>query len=98
MAEEFEDDLIDFEQEGNTAAEEALLNRVDAAIAKARAEGNTALVAQLESVRQQILAALGLADGLPQTGEVKGNWAQVLGLALATSLLGTAVVRRKRRN
>ncbi|WP_367295494.1 collagen-binding domain-containing protein [Levilactobacillus yonginensis] len=98
MAEEFEDDLIDFEQEGNTAAEEALLNQVDAAIAKARAEGNTALVAQLESVRQQILAALGLADGLPQTGEAKGNWAQVLGLALATSLLGTAVVRRKRRN
>lgn len=98
LADEYEDDLIDFEEEGNTAAEETLLNKVDAAIAQAKAAGNQTLVAELQTVRGEILAALGLADGLPQTGEAHQGWLQVLGLALASGLLGTTVIRRKRQD
>lgn len=98
LADEYEDDLIDFEEEGNTAAEETLLNKVDAAIAQAKAAGNHTLVAELQTVRGEILAALGLADGLPQTGEAHQGWLQVLGLALASGLLGTTVIRRKRQD
>ncbi|MCU0198965.1 collagen-binding domain-containing protein [Levilactobacillus brevis] len=98
LADEYEDDLIDFEEEGNTAAEETLLNKVDAAIAQAKAAGNQALVAELQTVRGEILAALGLADGLPQTGEAHQGWLQVLGLALAGGLLGTTIIRRKRQD
>ena len=98
LADEYEDDLIDFEEEGNTAAEETLLNKVDAAIAQAKAAGNQTLVAELQTVRGEILAALGLADGLPQTGEAHRGWLQVLGLALASGLLGTTVIRRKRQD
>jgi len=98
MAEDFEDDLIDFEAEGNAAAEETLLNKVDAAIAAARAKGDTELVAQLESVRGNILQALGLSDGLPQTGEANDGWLSAVGFALAGTLLATGVaVDRKRR-
>ncbi|HJD99264.1 collagen-binding domain-containing protein [Levilactobacillus brevis] len=98
LTDEYEDDLIDFEEEGNTAAEETLLNKVDAAIAQAKAAGNQTLVAELQTVRGEILAALGLADGLPQTGEAHQGWLQVLGLALASGLLGTTVIRRKRQD
>lgn len=98
LAEEFEEDLIDFENEGNTAGEEALLNKVDAAIAQARAAGNKTLLAQLESVRSNILKALGLSDGLPQTGEANESWLSIAGLVLAGTLLATGVaVDRKRR-
>ncbi|WP_367377128.1 collagen-binding domain-containing protein [Levilactobacillus cerevisiae] len=97
-AEDFENDLIDFEAEGNTDAEEALLNKVDAAIAAARAKGDTTLLAQLESVRSNILRALGLSDGLPQTGEANENWLSAVGFVLAGTLLATGVaVDRKRR-
>ncbi|MFC6290330.1 collagen-binding domain-containing protein [Levilactobacillus angrenensis] len=97
-AEDFEDDLIDFEEEGNVAGEEALLNKVDAAIAAARAKGDTQLVAQLESVRSNILRALGLSDGLPQTGEANDSWLSAVGFVLAGTLLATGVaVDRKRR-
>lgn len=98
LADEYEDDLIDFEEEGNTAAEETLLNKVDAAIAQAKAAGNQTLVAELQTVRGEILSALGLADGLPQTGEAHQGWLQVLGLVLAGSLLGTTIIRRKRQD
>ncbi|WP_125764695.1 collagen-binding domain-containing protein [Levilactobacillus mulengensis] len=98
MAEDFEDDLIDFEAERNTAAEETLLNKVDAAIAAARAKGDTELVAQLESVRGNILQALGLSDGLPQTGEANDSWLSAVGFTLAGTLLATGIaVDRKRR-
>ncbi|MFD1454447.1 collagen-binding domain-containing protein [Levilactobacillus lanxiensis] len=98
MAQDFEDDLIDFEAERNTAAEETLLNKVDAAIAAARAKGDTTLVAQLESVRGNILQALGLSDGLPQTGEANDSWLSAVGFALAGTLLATGIaVDRKRR-
>lgn len=97
-AEDFENDLIDFEAERNTDAEEALLNKVDAAIAAARAKGDTTLLAQLESVRSNILRALGLSDGLPQTGEANENWLSAVGFVLAGTLLATGVaVDRKRR-
>lgn len=97
-AEDFEDDLIDFEENGDVAGEEALLNKVDAAIAAARAKGDTELVAQLESVRNNILRALGLSDGLPQTGEANENWLSAVGFVLAGTLLATGVaVDRKRR-
>lgn len=91
MAEEFEDDLIDFEKDGDTAGEESLLNQVDDAIATARAKGETQLVAQLESVRSNILRALGLSDGLPQTGEAHEGWLSAVGFALAGTLLATGV-------
>ncbi|MFC6273937.1 collagen-binding domain-containing protein [Levilactobacillus tangyuanensis] len=97
----FEDDLIDFESESPSEAhadEEALLNRVDAAIAQARADGNSALVARLEAIRGDILAALGLSDGLPQTGEASDNWLRVVGLALAGGVLSTLGIARRRRH
>ncbi|KRN02038.1 hypothetical protein FD13_GL000342 [Levilactobacillus senmaizukei DSM 21775 = NBRC 103853] len=97
----FEDDLIDFESESPSEAhadEEALLNRVDAAIAQARADGNAALVARLEAVRGDILAALGLSDGLPQTGEAADNWLRIVGLALAGGVLSTFGITRRRRH
>ncbi|AYM01928.1 collagen-binding domain-containing protein [Levilactobacillus yiduensis] len=97
-AADFEDDLINFEEENNVAGEEALLNKVDAAIAAARAKGDTQLVAQLESVRSNILRALGLSDGLPQTGEANDSWLSAVGFVLAGTLLATGVaVDRKRR-
>lgn len=97
-AADFEDDLINFEEEDNVAGEEALLNKVDAAIAAARAKGDTQLVAQLESVRSNILRALGLRDGLPQTGEANDSWLSAVGFVLAGTLLATGVaVDRKRR-
>lgn len=94
------DDLIDAEAEEPAAAhadEQALLNRVDQAIANAKAQGNTALVAKLEAIRSRILGDLG---GLPQTGEAQNNWAPAVGAALLASLLGTlgAVKIKKRRN
>lgn len=94
------DDLIDAESESSAAAhadEQALLNRVDQAIANAKAQGNTALVAKLEAIRSRILGDLG---GLPQTGEAQNNWAPAVGTALLASLLGTlgAVKIKKRRN
>lgn len=97
-AADFEDDLINFEEEDDVAGEEALLNKVDAAIAAARAKGDTQLVAQLESVRSNILRALGLNDGLPQTGEANDSWLSAVGFVLAGTLLATGVaVDRKRR-
>jgi len=98
-AEDFWDDLIADEAESPAAAhanEEALLARVDAAIAQAKAEGNTTLVAQLEAIRDRILADLG---ELPQTGEAQNNWAPAVGTALLTGLLGTLgalIVKRRR--
>lgn len=98
-AEDFWDDLIADEAESPAAAhasEEALLARVDAAIARAKAEGNTTLVAQLEAIRNRILADLG---ELPQTGEAQNNWAPAVGTALLTGLLGTlgALIIKRRR-
>ncbi len=100
VTEDLWDDLIDDESEDPTTAhadEEALLNRVDQAIAQAKAQGNTALVAKLQAIRSRILADLG---GLPQTGEAQNNWAPAVGAALLASLLGTlgAIKIKKHRN
>lgn len=100
VVEDFWDDLIDDEEKAPSAAhasEEALLQRVDQAIAAAKAQGNTARVAQLEALKSRILADLG---GLPQTGEKQNKVAPAVGAALLASLLGTlgAGIIRKRRN
>lgn len=100
VVEDFWDDLIDDEEKAPSAAhasEEALLQRVDQAIATAKAQGNTARVAQLEALKSRILADLG---GLPQTGETQNKVAPAVGAALLASLLGTlgAGIIRKRRN
>ncbi|MCH5464915.1 collagen-binding domain-containing protein [Levilactobacillus tujiorum] len=100
VVEDFWDDLIDDEEKAPSAArtsEEALLQRVDQAIAAAKAQGNTARVAQLEALKSRILADLG---GLPQTGETQNKVAPAVGAVLLASLLGTlgAGIIRKRRN
>ncbi|WP_407885713.1 collagen-binding domain-containing protein [Levilactobacillus sp. N40-8-2] len=94
------DDLIADEADTPSAAharEAALLQRVDQAIAAARAQGNAQRVAQLQALKNRILADLG---GLPQTGEAQNKWAPVVGAALLASLLGTlgAVIIKKRRD
>lgn len=100
VVEDYWDDLIADEAETPSAAhasEEALLQRVDQAIVAAKAQGNAQRVAQLQALKNRILADLG---GLPQTGEAQSNWAPAVGTALLASLLGTlgAVMIKKRRN
>ncbi|WP_143462498.1 collagen-binding domain-containing protein [Levilactobacillus enshiensis] len=101
---ELEDEVVDFEAEqaadsvDANADGEALLSRIDTAIAKAQAEHNVALVAKLEAIRAQLLKDMGLSAGLPQTGEAHVGWLQALGLLLAGGLGGTFVYRKKRQD
>lgn len=107
---EDDDDIVeDFEEEWaadeSVAQEKETLNDLQTAIAKAKAEGDTALAAKLEALEQKFLAALGrgtgtgngtgVGTGLPQTGEAPNNWAQLLGLALASGLAGGWFRRKK---
>jgi len=101
---ELEDEVVDFEAEeqandADTATDgEALLNRIDTAIAKAQAAHNTVLVAKLQAIRAQLLQDMGLSAGLPQTGEAHQGWLQALGLLLAGGLGSTFVYRKKRQD
>ncbi|WP_203641372.1 collagen-binding domain-containing protein [Levilactobacillus andaensis] len=101
---ELEDEVVDFEAEQqaedpDAATDgEAVLNRIDAAIAKAQAAHNTALVAKLQAMRAQLLKDMGLSAGLPQTGEAHQGWLQALGLLLAGGLGSTFVYRKKRQD
>ena len=102
-----DEDIIDefeeeFEEAETPAEEEALLQRVDAAIVQAQAQHDTALVAQLEVIRTELLQELGrptgttgTAAGLPQTSEHHSNLVQVLGLALAATTLGGWFLRKR---
>ena len=94
-AEEFEEELGEAD---TLAEEEALLDRIDTAIAQAKANHQTTLVAQLEAVRAQLLAKMGYGNGtgLPQTSEAHSSWAQLLGLALAGTTLGAWLLRKNR--
>ncbi|HJE45849.1 collagen-binding domain-containing protein [Levilactobacillus namurensis] len=94
-AEEFEEELGEAD---TIAEEEALLDRIDTAIAQAKANHQTTLVAQLEAVRAQLLAKMGYGNGtgLPQTSEAHSSWAQLLGLALAGTTLGAWLLRKNR--
>lgn len=96
-AEEFEEELGEAD---TLAEEEALLDRIDTAIAQAKANHQTTLVAQLEAVRAQLLAKMGYGNGtgLPQTSEAHSSWAQLLGLALAGTTLGAWLLRKNREN
>ncbi len=101
---ELEDEVVDFEAEEKaenpdaTTDGEALLNRIDAAIAKAQAEHDAVLVAKLQAIRAQLLKDMGLSTGLPQTGEAHQGWLQALGLLLAGGLGSTFVYRKKRQD
>ncbi|AKP64944.1 cell surface protein precursor, lpxtg-motif cell wall anchor [Levilactobacillus koreensis JCM 16448] len=101
---ELEDEVVDFEAEekagdADSATDgEALLSRIDSAIAKAQAAHNTALVAKLQAIRAQLLKGMGLSAGLPQTGEAHQGWLQALGLLLAGGLGSTFVYRKKRQD
>lgn len=90
----------DFEEANTVAEKEALLEKIDAAIAQAQANHDSYLVTQLQAIRAQILKALGYGNGagLPQTSEAHSGWAQILGLALAGTTLGGWLLRRKREN
>ncbi|GEO70646.1 hypothetical protein LAC03_25560 [Levilactobacillus acidifarinae] len=99
IVEEFEDEVA---ADTTEAQREVTLTKLETAIAEAKAAHDTTLAAQLETIEQQLLVAMGrgtgVGTGLPQTGEVHSNWAQLLGLTLAGSLLGGWLVRRKRQN
>ncbi|MDT6979819.1 collagen-binding domain-containing protein [Levilactobacillus zymae] len=99
VVDEFEDE---FAADVTEAEQEATLTKLETAIAKAKATGDTTLVARLEAVEQQLLTAMGrstgVGTGLPQTGEAHHSVAQLLGLALAGSLLGSWLLRRKRQD
>lgn len=92
---DFGDDLFDAD---SPAAKEELLTEVDQAIARAKAAHNSALVAQLEALRQRLLTQLGYGNGtgLPQTSERSTWWTSLVGLSLLSSLLGHHLLRRKR--
>lgn len=89
------DDMIDAEEEDSRTAEEAVLNEIDSAIAWAKAHGDTALLNELEGMRNRILADLG---ELPQTDETSPRTMQVVGLALLTGVLGALIFKRQRRH
>lgn len=89
------DDMIDAEEEDSRTAEEAVLNEIDSAIAWAKAHGDTALLNELEGMRNRILADLG---ELPQTDEASSRTMQVVGLALLTGVLGALIFKRQRRH
>jgi Gram positive anchor. len=97
--EEFEEEIA---ADTTEAQREATLEKLETAIAEAKAAHDTTLVAQLEALEQQLLVAMGrstgVGTGLPQTGEAHSSWAQLLGLSLAGSLLGGWLVRRKRQD
>lgn len=99
IVEEFEEEIA---ADTTEAQREVTLEKLETAIAEAKAAHDTTLVAQLEAVEQQLLVAMGrstgVGTGLPQTGEAHSSWAQLLGLSLAGSLLGGWLVRRKRQN
>ncbi|MFC6164039.1 collagen-binding domain-containing protein [Lactiplantibacillus dongliensis] len=103
VEEAFEDELdaalAEPTAEERLDAEEALLTKLDAAIAQAKADGDQILVAKLEALRAQLVADMH-GTGLPQTDESQSNAAAALGLSLAaaTLVLGSAALRRKRRN
>ncbi|KRO03954.1 hypothetical protein IV54_GL001801 [Levilactobacillus paucivorans] len=89
------DDMIDAEEEDSHTAEEAVLNEIDSAIAWAQAHGDTALLNELEGMRNRVLADLG---ELPQTNEASPRTMQVVGLALLTGVLGALIFKRQRRH
>lgn len=105
IVEEFEEE---FAADTTEPEQEATLTKLETAIARAKAAGDTTLVAKLQAVEQQLLTAMGrgtkagsgigVGTGLPQTSDARSSWAQLLGLTLAGSLLGNWLVRRKRRN
>jgi len=103
VEETFEDELdaalAEPTAEERLDAEEALLSKLDAAIAQAKADGDQILVAKLEALRAQLVADMH-GTGLPQTDESQSNAAAALGLSLAaaTLVLGSAALRRKRHN
>ncbi|MFD1419817.1 collagen-binding domain-containing protein [Lactiplantibacillus songbeiensis] len=103
VEESFEDELdaalAEPTAEERLDAEEALLSKLDAAIAQAKADGDQILVAKLEALRAQLVADMH-GSGLPQTDESQSNAAAALGLSLAaaTLVLGSAALRRKRHN
>lgn len=96
---EFQDELGDAV---TTKEQQALLVKIEAAIAQAKAAGDSYLVAQLEAIQAQLMKELGYSygngAGLPQTSEAHSTWMQVLGLALAGTTLGGWLLARKRRN
>lgn len=100
IVEEFEEELA---ADTTEPEQEATLEKLETAIARAKAANDTTLVAKLQAVEQQLLTAMGRGTaghgaGLPQTSDAPNSWAQLLGLTLAGSLLGSWLVRRKRRN
>ncbi|WP_412990161.1 collagen-binding domain-containing protein [Pediococcus siamensis] len=82
--------------------EEALLAKIDAAIAKAKAAKDQKLEAKLEALRARVIAALAQnkAGNLPQTGEDQNLQATWLGFLLSASLalFGLLKLRRRDRN
>lgn len=82
-----------------SAEEETLLNLIDYAIQQAKDQHNDRLVAKLEGLRTQVVAALAAhGQGLPQTDESQDQWLSLAGVALASSLVLAAYGLRRKQN